>query len=216
MAALFYCLLFLAAPARAESRGELWLLGGPVFTQGKLAAFTQQTAGGARLSDAREFDVGGTAGARLEAWGRRWGGGLELSYLELPVKGGWIKAGTASALLLARPAVDWRWRPYAGLGPSFYIQEALADYRPAVADRLHKWDAGEWGDFTSLTFDVRLGVKGRVRGRLLALLEGRLTYLPLDRSWTPGGFLGPPRRHRVGLSADAVPIALQGGLGWEF
>lgn len=213
---LLLALLALAAPARAERHGEFWLLGGPVFAQGKLSAFTQQTAADPRLGDSRPFGAGGTAGARLEAWSRRWGVGLDLSYLDLPVEGGWIKAGTVGALLLFRPAPGWRWQPYAGLGPSFYVLEALADYRPPAADRLHKWDGGEWGDLSSLTFDLRLGVKGRLRGRLLGLLEGRLTYFPLDESWTPGGFFGPPRRHRVGLSAEAVPIALQAGFGWEF
>lgn len=213
---LLLLLLFLATvPARAERHGELWLLGGPVFTQGKLTAFTQQTAASPRLGDAREFGTGGTAGGRLEAWARRWGAGGELSYLELPVRGGWIKAWTASALLLLRPAPDWRWQPYAGLGPSFFVMEALADYRPPAADRLHKWDAGEWGDPSSLTFDLRLGMKGRLRGRLLGLVESRITYLPFDESWTPSGFFGPPRRHKVGLSAEAVPIVLQAGFGLE-
>lgn len=215
---MFALLLSLALPAAGAERAtaHFALLGGPALASGSLTAFTQQTAAGPKAQSSRGYGTGANAGLRAGFWApdRPWGAAVDLSYLDLPVDGGGLRAGLFTMMGMLRPPGSGERSvfPYIGIGPTAYLLEARTDYRPEVAAAIRKFDGADKLDWT---FESCVGLQARLATRLLLLVEARFTYLTLDDDYTPSTWFGPPVRHRQGISTETLATALRVGLALE-
>ncbi|MBI5623824.1 MAG: hypothetical protein HY924_08605 [Elusimicrobia bacterium] len=214
---LLAALMLSPAAARAEEQSQggpfLSILGGAGPVSGDISAFTRQTATSPEVRDTRPFGTGSSAALRSFAWARHspLGVAFEGSYLHLPVRGGAVDAAAFSGIILLRPV--WNREepglfPYAGIGASLYLLRARADFRPGLPVAISTLE----GDYTTWTFDARLGLQYQLGPRLALLTEARTTHFSVDRDWTPATWMGPPARDREGIKADATPVLFLAGL----
>lgn len=216
MLSVALALLLVPEAAAERATAHFALLGGPAFGSGSLTAFTQQTAASPKAQSSRGYGTGANIGLRGGFWApdRPWGAAVDLSYLDLPVDGGGLRAGLFTVMGMLRPPGSGERSvfPYMGIGPTAYLLEARTDYRPQVAAAVRKLDGADKMDWT---FESCVGLQARLATRLLLLAEARFSYLTLDDDWTPMTWMGPPARYRTGISTETLATALRIGLAVE-